>query len=32
MVEAADSGDAMALSNAGFDLVNVLEDLWTLLA
>ena len=32
MVEAADSGDAMALSNAGFDLVSVLEDLSALRA
>lgn len=32
MIEAAKVGDAMELSNAGFDLVNVLEELWTLRA
>lgn len=32
MTEAARIGDAMELSNAGFDLLNVLDELWTLRA
>lgn len=30
MIEAAETGDLMELSNAGFRLVNTLEDLWNL--
>ena len=30
MVDAAKAGDPFELSNAGFDLLNVLEELWTL--